>query len=302
LQRRALEIALENDLPVAIMRGFTNLSVTEDRFGNLAEVLDLQQRALETARRVGDREAEWFALGNLSESYIQTGKWDEIMDIASELPPGLETRALGLHGNVSEIARHRGDIELARVSLERIAPLADSASLQDRAVYLGSRAALLWIEGRYDAIVAELVEARAALQADTSASWIDLLIAEAALADGRTERAAEALQAGVLGQPNTGPLIRAQATRFHAQIAAAEGNAERAEEAFKQAAAAFREYGMPFYLACTETEHAEWLVSQGRSDEAEPLVAEAHETFDRLRATPWLERAQTLEGTVRVAV
>ena len=48
---------------------------------------------------------------------------------------------------------------------------------------------------------------------------------------------------------------------------------------------------MPFYLAVTQLEHAEWLAAQGASDEAEPLLAEAREIFERLEAAPWLERA-----------
>jgi hypothetical protein len=38
-------------------------------------------------------------------------------------------------------------------------------------------------------------------------------------------------------------------------------------------------------------EHGEWLAGRGRDDDAEPLLAEAREIFERLRATPWLERA-----------
>jgi ATP/maltotriose-dependent transcriptional regulator MalT len=276
------------------VRGYTNLSVTEERFGNLVEVEDLQLKCLEVARRVGDREGEWFALGNLTTTYLETAKWDETMEIVRELPPGLETQALGLHANVSEIARHRGDIELARVSLERAAGLADSASLQDRSVYISTRAALLYAEGRYDEIITELENARMELEADTGSVWLDLLIAEAALAGGRVDRAAEALASEALGQQSTGPIIHAQATSFRAQVSAARGEGGGAEEGFKQAAAAFREYGTPFYLACTELEHAEWLVAAGRADEAAPLVAEARETFERLRATPWLERADAL--------
>ena len=97
-----------------------------------------------------------------------------------------------------------------------------------------------------------------------------------------------------LSPGDTGPLIRAQASRFRALIAANEGDAQRAEDSFKTATAAFREYGTPFLLACTELEHAEWLVTQSRAEEAEPLLAEARETFERLRATPWLERADAL--------
>jgi hypothetical protein len=47
---------------------------------------------------------------------------------------------------------------------------------------------------------------------------------------------------------------------------------------------------VPFYLARTELEWSEWLVAQGRSEEAEPLLAEAREIFGRLEAKPWLQR------------
>jgi class 3 adenylate cyclase/tetratricopeptide (TPR) repeat protein len=300
LLRRALEIAVENDLPAAMMRGYTNLGVTEERFGNLAEVEELQERCLEVARRVGDREAEWFALGNLTTTYLETGKWDDVIEIVAEVPPGLETQALGLHTNVAEIARARGDVELAQVSVERLAPLAESASLQDRSVFHGTRAALLFAERRYDEVIGELETVRAELEADTGSLWLDLVIAEAALAGGRIDRADEALAADALGLPNTGPLIHAQATRFRASIAAARGEHERADDDFKMAAAAFREYGTPFYLACTELEHAEWLGANDRGDEATPLVTEAREIFERLRATPWLERADVLASKLPV--
>ena len=49
----------------------------------------------------------------------------------------------------------------------------------------------------------------------------------------------------------------------------------------------------------TWLEHGEWLGEQGRADEAEPLLAEAREIFERLGATPWLERAG---GRVEVEV
>jgi hypothetical protein len=56
----------------------------------------------------------------------------------------------------------------------------------------------------------------------------------------------------------------------------------------------FRELAVTFYLAVTELESSEWLVAQGRGEEAEPLVAEAREIFERLEAKPWLERLMQL--------
>lgn len=274
-----------------------NLAVATERVGNLDEVESLQLRALEIARRVGDREGEWFGLGNLSEIAFLTGRWDDVVRLVEELPPGLEKQALGLHANAAEIARHRGDLPAAETALEKVAGVQGSASVQDRAVYVATRYAALAAAGRREEALALVEEAQADIQGhlETGPWGVDLVVAEAALACGRSERAAAAVAAAEARPPGeTGPLIQAQAARFRALVAAAQGDDRRAEESFKIAAASFREYGMPFHLACTQLEQAEWLVSQGRADEAGPLVAEARETFERLRAAPWLERADAL--------
>ena len=80
------------------------------------------------------------------------------------------------------------------------------------------------------------------------------------------------------------PMLDAHARRFRGKL---DGDVE----AFAAAAARFRELEMPFWLALTELEHAEALLAQGRADEAKPLLDEARRTFERLGATPWLERA-----------
>jgi hypothetical protein len=65
---------------------------------------------------------------------------------------------------------------------------------------------------------------------------------------------------------------------------------------FDRAVALFREIGDRVRLAGTLLEQAEWLVSQGRPDEAEPLLSEAREIFVPLRAKPWLERAAAISS------
>jgi hypothetical protein len=49
---------------------------------------------------------------------------------------------------------------------------------------------------------------------------------------------------------------------------------------------------MPFYLAVTELEHAEWLTAESRGEEAAPLVEEARTIFGELNAAPWLGRVE----------
>ncbi len=69
-----------------------------------------------------------------------------------------------------------------------------------------------------------------------------------------------------------------------------------AERLFKRASGLFRELVLPFNLAVTELEHAGWLVAHNRAEEAEALLTEASEIFERLGAQPWLERAGALAG------
>jgi hypothetical protein len=142
------------------------------------------------------------------------------------------------------------------------------------------------------AALAVAEQARARLAGHPEAFSLDLLVAEAALLAGEQRKAAEALEAvAAVPAAVAGPIVPAQAARLRAQLEAGGATPERADDDFKLAAATFDEYGLPFLRACTQQEHAEWLISVGRVDEAEPLVADARETFERLRATPWLERA-----------
>src|SRR5207247_8749783 len=88
------------------------------------------------------------------------------------------------------------------------------------------------------------------------------------------------------------PFQRAQAARYGARLAATRGEVERVEPGFKSAAGLYREIGTPFWLAQTLLEHGEWLGEQGRAEEAKLLLEEARGIFERLRATPWLERVE----------
>ena len=66
------------------------------------------------------------------------------------------------------------------------------------------------------------------------------------------------------------------------------------QQSFEAAAAErFRELGIPFWLAVTLLEHGELT-----GDES--LLDEAREIFERLKATPWLERAGARHDRVAV--
>jgi hypothetical protein len=123
-----------------------------------------------------------------------------------------------------------------------------------------------------------------------------------ALALGERGRAEELLTTiEALPPGRLAPSLRAHAARFRARVAAHDREPRKAERGFAASAAIFREYGMPFWLAVTLTEQGEWLIAQDRATDAEPFLAEARETFERLGATPWLARLEAAE-TERVEV
>jgi tetratricopeptide (TPR) repeat protein len=115
---------------------------------------------------------------------------------------------------------------------------------------------------------------------------------EAALALPDLDKAEELLAIPASLEPGElTPFLQANTARLRARLDAARGNPEQVEERFRSAASLFREFDLVFHLAVTQLEHAEWLAGQGRAKDAQPLLVEARETFDRLQATPWLLRA-----------
>ena len=89
-------------------------------------------------------------------------------------------------------------------------------------------------------------------------------------------------------------MLEAHAHRFRAKL-----SGDDAE--FRAATARFRELGLTFWLAVTLLEHGELLAGQGRGADAEPLLAEAREIFEELRAAPWLERLDAVTTSRRRA-
>lgn len=172
----------------------------------------------------------------------------------------------------------------------------DTADVQDRTGYAAQKAMVRQAQGRYGEALAAAEEALEAVEmlswASQSAKTGVVVGVEAALALGDLERA-EQLVALVEAQPaGAVPLyLRAQAARLRARLSAARGEEDKVEPRLKSAAATFRELGLPFWTAVAELELGQWLASQGQTVEATPLLARARETFARLEAAPWLERA-----------
>jgi len=300
LIKHSLELALEHDLTRSALRAYNNLGDLLDRRDRYEEAIELQRRGLALARKAGYRMNEWRLLGELSYYLLRTGNWAEAVELADEVPEASIIAAIAVSNTRIEITTDRGDLAEARRLVGLMSDLEGSADLQDRVGYEALRARVLRCEGRYGEALEASTEALAATELYGGGVSADAKIAiaeglESALALGRFD-AVEALLGRIDDMPSgrRPPSLVGQAARYRARLATERNEQEGVEQGFKTAESIFREYGLVFFLAAAELEHGEWLVGQGRAEEAEPLLAEAREIFERLEATPWLARCDEL--------
>jgi class 3 adenylate cyclase/tetratricopeptide (TPR) repeat protein len=309
LLKYALEVALENDLGSAALRAYNNLSELVSQADQYEEARDIVGRGLSLARKLGNRFWERILLGQ-SYPLMALGDWDQVLAQGRELAVENISTARGAFlsslGVVPQIHLARGDLEGAKRPLKLFEDARDSDDVQERSNYALGTALIDMAEGHpADA----LAHAIAAMELSEAQGWGSETAkeafgaaVEAALALGDTAKAEELISFVEDLPPGYVPqMIRAHCSRFRGRLAAIEGAAERAEQEFKAAAGSFRELATPFPLAVTQLEYAEWLVQEGRAEEAAPLLSEARGTFERLGATPWLERVDRA-GAGRLAL
>jgi tetratricopeptide (TPR) repeat protein len=260
---------------------------SSDRY---AEACELTDKALELARRIGDRVWESIFLGGPISALVLLGRWDEALARLdeSELLGGKGIDA-ALGSPAVQIFCERGDLPAAKAWLARAAGVrTEDEDVQTSAGYGMAETQLLRAEGRLVEALAA-AEKLIALQPSLGATFLTVKCGlveglEAAFGLGEVEKVRELL--AVVDELRPGerpPLLEAHAHRFRAKLAGDEGG-------FRAATALFRELSLRFALAVTLLEHGELLADRERRDDAEPLFEEARRIFEELGARPWLER------------
>ncbi|HEU4978385.1 MAG TPA: AAA family ATPase [Solirubrobacteraceae bacterium] len=308
LMRSALEIALEHDKPSAALRAYYNFADLTSQRDGYSAAAELARAGLELARRVGNRYWEQSFLGFAYPSYA-LGDWDEVLAREEGLPAEDWAQAriafATLLPSVVAVRLNRGELDAARRSAALFTQLESSADLQEQAQGNFAEAALLLAGGeaaealpRAEAALATRGGLGIAFEAVKEAFGVAV---EAALELRDLAKVEELLGLVERLAPGDCPqFLRAQAVRFRARLAAAQGE-EAAGELFAAAVGLFGALEPPFPLAVVRLEHAEWLEACGRGADAEPLRADSCAAFERLRAAPWLERASASAARVRAA-
>ena len=299
----ALQVALDNDKPSAALRAYYNLADMLCHVDRYEEAANAVREGLALARRIGNRHWEWQFLGQVYPLFA-LGAWDELESMVAEIPEEhwSEVRpAWPAILFVGTVHAFRGRPDDAETLIRRCAEMESSADRQERAAFHVGRADLLLMAGDpvHALEAAEQAfaqrEAMGITQEYAKQSFVTAV--EAALALGDLDKANELLAVVEALPPGSSPqFLQAQSSRFRARLAARRGDVDESERRFKGATGLFRELALPFYLGVTQLEHGEWLATQGRIDEAEPLLTEAREIFERLEARPWSERAARATG------
>ncbi|GAA0350095.1 AAA family ATPase [Actinoallomurus spadix] len=281
--------------------------------GILAWLLDETPQAVRAFDEAFDR---WRLQGQLPEglggavgwAYVERGRWDQAREACARTTAigwaaGLD-HAVACAATVDAIVlAYQGDAEAARARAEDALTLVDPLESRSVAVYarraLGAAAAA---EGAYDTAYDRL---RMVFTADGApvhyhASYPALAdLAAAAVRCGRREEARLIVErsARALGE-NASPRLRALISRARGLLA----DPEDAEPYFRAALADPALEHWPFERAQSLLDLAEWLRRRRRIAEARVPLAEALETFRRLGARPWIERARAESRAAGLAV
>jgi tetratricopeptide (TPR) repeat protein len=303
----ALDTALAHELYARASNSCGGLSDLGFRRDHYSESLGYLEQLLSIARRSGNRPEGWFALCEMTYALSMLGRWDEALASLAEIPAEQIGRISDLLSPLSgplEIHLHRGQLDQARELLSRHEELGRSGDAQAESAYQPALAAVRLAEGNYrEALIAaeQAFAMREHFGIAAQGPKLGFLHAlEAARALGNEAKLNELLEiVEALPVGLRPPLLDATNHRFRAYLAGADPSADRH---FTAAEAQLRAHDLTFHLAVVQLEHGEWLAQHGRQDAAQPFLSEARKTFERLQATPWLQRLDATQAGTRAEI
>ena len=293
LLRHTLAVALGEDLSVAALRAYNNLLAFLYGRDSLEEMLDVGTQGIELARRIGDRTWEGNILCFEMDVYVDLGEWDRALDLAPQIreKPGLGSFILARQLDVIPIHINRGDLAAARELIDEFRDLEGAEEIQTRAFYLLWKSQVLSAEGNLDEAITAADAAASAYRTVGSGERKNLIINWLNVAfNADRARAAEVLREIEMLKPGEIlPSVSAEISRIHAKLSPTPNLAD-----FEYAIGVFRELSMSFSLAVVLFEYAQSLADLGRYDESRAPLDEAQTLFEKLRATPWIDRVASL--------
>ncbi|MDI2129352.1 helix-turn-helix transcriptional regulator [Yinghuangia seranimata] len=297
----------------------SNLSSIYEGLGRHADAVDAARRSLDIAREYRlVRGFGAFSIGNLAESLISLGEWDEaeaLLDELFEHDPKPETLGHAHRLNV-EVALARGDIARAVRCLDQ-ARVISGASFVEPQFRIPVRTLEVAVARR----LGKLPEVRELIRAELNAgfpagaqryAWP--LLVEAARAEGDVtelagyprggaelkarQDALKRIRTAALALARDCALDEAHAVNLRAELARAEG--EATVDLWEQAVAAWEENSQPYILARVRSRLATALIAAGDRQRAADVLSAAHTAAAALGARPLTEETELLARRARL--
>jgi class 3 adenylate cyclase/tetratricopeptide (TPR) repeat protein len=283
LMERCTVIARESRILDQLARSLANL-LAEIYPNDLQRARSLADEAVTANHQVGDYFAAEVGLINAASTWWLAGEWDRL---ESELTEWLDSRPTTSSTGV--LRQPLGQLRLARgqsvVEGDQLPDSEDAWEQHGADLY---RALVRSATDPVEAAASAAASARTTygsgeMLEDFEIGWAPAV--ELQLQAGALEEA-EALLG--LATPMLGgrsrPLTRGEVARLRGTLAVRRGG--DAEDDLRTAERELEAYGAPYLLALTRLELGRWLATQGRRDEAVPLLEAAREVFVRLGAIP----------------
>jgi class 3 adenylate cyclase/tetratricopeptide (TPR) repeat protein len=295
LVKAALELGLQHDLPTRVVLQCGNLALEL-----LAKDLEQAERyalqGVEHAKRVGDRITELFAASSLAHVHLAQGAWDRIDEeqLRQQIRGVQSSQRMAHLVVLAGLALWRGD-DRAMEAIEVDQAAAIDPSVREQQLIL--EALLATHRGDLEAAMLtgkQAIDLVGVRGFDGGAfAWPLFVIAALELGrDDLVRPTVDEMAARPAGLLN--PQIRGFVGWFQARLAALDGEHERAGRCFELAESFLDDLGAAFWLARVRCDHALWAAAQGQPRRAEQLARAAKETFERLRASPFLPPLQRL--------
>jgi tetratricopeptide (TPR) repeat protein len=297
--REGVRLAEQADRPDLLAVALGNLGTTLMGW-DPAGAAEINQRAIQAARRTGDRRLLAVAVVNSTIGLMEVGRW---VDVDTLLAPGGDVDTLPESIELGRwaqavLAALRGDGALSTRIVSELTYMPASADPEDLSAVELSRA--------FAAAASDLPDEalRHAQQALTYAEALSLqhevvrfcwpLATRITLDRGDLDLVDELLALLPVQLPGlVPPLLRAERQLVLARRAELAGD-EDAGAAYAAAVAAMRDASPPHLLAHGLLDHAAYLAAHGDVGAAAEAVEEAREIGDRLRCRPVLDRADAL--------
>jgi class 3 adenylate cyclase/tetratricopeptide (TPR) repeat protein len=280
---KSIEVAESANLPWHVGRGNVNLGVSLFYAGDVRRALEIHQRNLDYARRIGMEGGVIWNKAEVAFDLFLVGRWDESLEILDAEIARMEAGAphyieVQHRQTRARIRLGRGDPEGALADAERGVEVGRSAGdPQALLPTLAERGRVLFHMGRTEEAVGSVEEILGSVDPEPSMDWAWWIV-PAAIVMSAVGRAEEILALG--GQELPSRWIHAARLWAAGEVA--------------DAADLFHEIGSAGDEAHARVVEAQRLAGTGRRAEAEPFLSRALELYRGMGATAFIREAELL--------